>query len=72
MPLPFSRVLSAEKPVAQFMEEYRRYFDALATEEARAQLLVFFKERRDRHGDQNCGKLLAELGNRFLTDKWKE
>ena len=60
-----------QKSVEQSMVEYRRYYDALATEEAKAQLLVMFKERRDKQGDTTCGKLLAELGQRFITEKFK-
>ena len=60
------------KSEKQFMDEYRCYFDALATEDSRAALLVFFKERRDKNGDATCGRLLSELGNRFLTERWKD
>jgi hypothetical protein len=50
--------------------EYRRYFADLKTEETKIGLLKLLKERRDRHGDAECGKLLLELGQKWMIEKW--
>jgi len=56
---------------ADRMDEWLRYFDALATDEARAQFLVMLKEKRDRQGSAMHAKLLNDLGQKFLTEKFK-
>ena len=59
------------KSESEQMEEWKRYYDALATDEAKAQFLVMLKEKRDRQGSALHAKLLNDLGTRFLTEKFK-
>ena len=55
---------------ANVAEEYRRYYAFLNTEESKITLLKMLKERRDRRGDSEAGKLLVELGQKWLAEKW--
>jgi hypothetical protein len=54
-----------------FIKEYGDYYDSLCSDEGRANLLAFLKERRDRNGDVTAGKLLSDLAHRFLTEPYK-
>lgn len=51
--------------------EYRLMWKEMRSEESKLKLLLMLKERRDKNGDDAAGVVLAELGYKWVMEKWE-
>jgi hypothetical protein len=59
------------KSVIEQAEEYRKYYGKLTTDSTKAQFIVFLKEKRDSDQSLAAGRLVQELGEKFLNERWR-